>query len=243
MSTWRDLIKLAFVEINSYSVEDPPSAAHEKLAMDLLNEILDEWAGRRPFAYNVNFPAFTLTANHQPHLIGPGLSSPDFAAATPARIEGAAIVLTNSATPVDCPLAIRDDEWWQQKRVKTVTSGIPTDLYPGYDWPNVSLYLWPIPTVAFDIRLMLWVSIAQIAETDLTSTYAAPYGYPLAMRLTLAEMLCSPMSRPMPANLADRASKARRSIQIRNIKSPRANTTPFGGRGGSHGSYADGWSR
>jgi hypothetical protein len=243
--TWRDLISDAFVEIGAYATEDPISAAHMELGRRTLNRIIDGWAARKCFAYNVNFSLFTLTPNHQPHLIGPGLSSPDFSVARPVKIENAAIVLTGTGSNVDVPMRIRDDDWWASKRVKAITSSVPTDLYYSPDSPSGSLYLWPVPNYAYGIRLEMWISVGQIAAANLDDLFANPYGYEDALTLTLAERLCRPMARQMPATLPMDAKNARTVILSNNIKSSRIVSAGYGTgrRKSGGGSYADGWAR
>ena len=231
--TWRDLISDAFYEIGSYAYGEPVNAEHLELGRKRLNQIIDQWKARKVFAYNVNFTSYTLTPNHQPHLIGPGLASPDFDAARPVRIENASIVLTGN---VDVPLAMWDDDNWAAQRVKTVTSNVPIGLYYSPDSPNGSLYLWPVPTAAYGLRLETWVGVDQIADTELDDDFSNPYGYELALMYTLAEKLCRPMSKSLTADLASDAHNARMAIQKNNIKSPRTSSAgfrpPSGGRRG-----------
>jgi hypothetical protein len=231
MSTTNEILIDALVEINVYDIGEIPSPEHSAFALNRLNRIIDQWAARKVYAYNVAFTAYTLTANHQPHLIGPGLSSPDFAGARPVRIENAALILTNSTPTVDLPLNLRDDDWWAQKRVKSLASSVPTDLYYSPDHPSGALYLWPAPNTAYGLRLETWTVLSQI--TDGTLAFSAPYGYELALMLTLAEELCGPMARSVPADLAAKAARARAAVQKNTDKSPRIDTAEPGTRGRS----------
>jgi hypothetical protein len=224
--TWRELILDALYEINAYAPGEPVENIHIEVGRRWLNRILDSWRSKKVYAYNVEFNSYVLTAGHQPHLIGPGLVTPDFDAPRPARIENAALILAGS-TPIDKPLTIRDDDWWAARRIKTVTSSIPTDLYPSFGWPNVALYLWPIPTAAHSLRLETWTSIDKITEADLDTDFAAPYGYELATMLTLAQALCRPMAKEVPATLAMDAKSARDTVIKSNAKSPRISLTPY----------------
>src|SRR5579875_2780136 len=143
-------------------------------------------AGLKRFCYTTAFEEYTLTALHAPHLIGPALKSPDFAtpnnAARPPRIESASLVLTDQAQPVDVPMNIRDRKWWSQKRVKTLASNVPTDLYYEADFPDGGLNFWPIPNFGYSVRLELWMPIGQFPTTsaglpNLGAAFAAPQGY------------------------------------------------------------------
>lgn len=227
-----EIITDALGELGVLSTGEQASAAEADIALRYLNRMIDQWAARMINAYNVNFSLYTLTPNHQPHLIGPGLVAPDFAAAQrPVRIENAALVLTNVAQPVDVPLNIRDDDWWANQRVKTIATTVPTDLYYSPDFPNGALYLWPIPTFAYGLRLETWVTISEFSA--ITDSVILPPGYREAMMLTLAEKLARPFGKPLTEDLRSDAARARAIFQTNNAKSPRTASADYGTRGKS----------
>lgn len=188
-----------------------------------LNDIVDEWSGRRAYAWAETFSAFTLTPGHSPHLIGPGLSSPDFAVSQrPVRLDknGAALILNDVTPNVDQPITVRDADWWNNQRVKSLTTNVPTDVYYEPDFPNGALYFWPIPDFAYGVRLRLRVTLGQFATTSATLT--APPAYAKALKLTLAEDLCLTYGVPVPPTLPQRAAAARKAITVNgSIQSPR----------------------
>ncbi len=233
--TLRDIVTDALLEIEAYGPGDlPVSASDAKLAMRITNRELDAWAGRKAYVYTVTFNAYTLTPNHQPHLIGPGLAPPDYAATQrPQRIEGANLIL-NTVTPnVDLPINIRDAAWWDNERIKDLKTNVPTDLYYSPDWPNGSLWLWPIPNFPYGLRLECWGLIPQFVSLD--DPFSLPPGYRKALVLTSAERYCRPWGRPaMPDLIAD-AKQARSDIQTNNVKSPRISSADYGASGSSSG--------
>lgn len=232
-----DIATDALIEINALAAGETPANADAQLCLTRANNLLDEWASRRVYAYNNNFTLFTLTPGHGPHLIGPGLASPDFAAAQrPIKVEGATIVLTNLVTPVDtAPLGIRDDDWWNNQRVKTLQSSIPTDLYYSPDWPNGALNLWPVPNFAYQLRLETWVLISQFATIN--DTFSLPPAYRKAIMLTLAEELCGPFGKQPSPLLLLKAREARKAVQGNNIASPRISTSEAGQGGKTNAGF------
>jgi hypothetical protein len=226
--TYRDLITDSLVEINAYGPGETPQDRDFEVGKSQLNYMLDEWAARKVYAYNQNFNLYTLTANLQPHTIGPtGVFVVD---QRPVRIENAAIVLNASTSPVDVPLNIRDDDWWAGQSVKEITSTVPTDLYYSPAWPNGQLYLWPIPSSANGLRLETWQLISQVS--NVSASLSLPPGYKLAMMASLAEMLCGPFERPFPTGLQMKAMNARKAIQGNNDQSKRISTYDVGMPGG-----------
>jgi hypothetical protein len=223
-----DIITSAAQELNAVAAGETLSAEDAALGLSKLNDILDEWAAREVYAYTVGFSLFTLTANHSPHLIGSGLTSPDFAVTQrPVKVVGAALVLNTSTPATDLPMNLRDDDWWRNQRVKALTSGIPTDLYYSPDWPSGALYFWPVPSTAYQVRLELWGLISQFAAV--TDSFSLPPGYRKSLTLTLAEELTGPFEKPLTPSLVLRAQRARLAIQKNNISSPRTTLDVPGG--------------
>lgn len=209
------------------------STSEKSDVLTISNEISDEWQARKAYAWNVNFTALTLRTNHQPHTIGP--SGADFTAQRPVKIENAALILTG-AQPIDLPLRIRDDDWWAANRVKSLATSIPTDLYYSPDFPNGSIYLWPIPTVAYGLRLEMWVSLQKF--TALTDPFSAPPAFETAFKLTMAETMCTWWGLPIPPLLQMQRLRAIKAIQTTTMKSPRTGTT--NGRSGGYFNYMTG---
>jgi hypothetical protein len=235
-----DICTDALFENGAYGIDTPVlSAVDGQMALRWLNRRLDAWAALKRYAFTQTFTQFTLTPNHQPHLIGPGLTAPDFAVKQrPVRIEGAALVLTDVTPNVDIELNIRDAAWWKAETVKSIATTTPTDLYYEPDWPNGSLFLWPVPTFAYGLRLELWGVISRFVA--ITDVFSFPPAYERALVLTLAEDLCRPFGRPPMPDLIAAAKEARADLQTNNIKSPRIASADYGAsgsRGGRRSSF------
>lgn len=220
------LLTNALLEINAFQQGETIPAEDSAFALSKLNRILDQWNARRAYVYNISFTSYTLTPNHQPHLIGPGLSSPDFAAAVrPVEIIAANIVMTSVTPNVRVPLSIRDDAWWAANTVQGISTSLPTDLYYSDDWPSGALYLWPIPTTAYKLELFTRGILSSLTAN---ASFSLPPGYEEAITLTLAEALSGPYDKPVTPSLASAAMRARAAIQSLNSDSPR---TSFAGTG------------
>lgn len=223
-----DIITDALQELNLVSAVETPSNEDAAFCLKKLNSILDEWSARRVYAFNVGFALYTLIPNHQPHTIGPNAA--DFnVTQRPIKIEAAALVLT-SGTQVDLPINIRDDDWWAAQQVKQIVTSVPTDLYYSPDMPNGSLFLWPIPLMAYGLRLETWGLLSQFADLNVTSYNLAP-GYQRALTMTLAENIApafGPQAMQIAGGIANQALSARKAIQSNNISSPRIASADFG---------------
>jgi hypothetical protein len=215
--TWRQVITDALVEIGSYDYSDTPSAAHIELGRRYLNGILDSWKAQNIFAYSATYAKYTLTAARQPHKIGPGLSSPDFAAdMVPSRITNAAIVVGSGTTEADYPLDPIDSDEWKWVQNKQYTEPVPTQIYYTPLIAYGEIYLQGIPSYAYGIRMELLNVITEIPAGSLYVNVSIPSGYRKAIKLTLAEEICRPMGREKPGDLIRDAARARTTIMMAN---------------------------
>lgn len=231
--TQLDFLTDALIEIGAYAPGDTIAAPVLDVATRRWNYLIDEWAAMGRYAYNNAFQQYTLTPNHAPTLLGPGLTSPDFgtpnAAPRPPKILGANLILNGQSPTTDLIISVRDDAWWLAQQVKQLTSTIPTDLYYSVNFPNGELNFWPIPTVAYGVRLEIGIWITEVDPDTLgTTTIVFPQAYRKAMMLALAEDLTTALSRPMPATLPGRALRARMAVQSNNTSSPRIASADYG---------------
>lgn len=223
----RDVLYIAFREARVLKRPQGVNSDNElKDGMIFLNQLVNYWAARDCYAWTTTFVTYTLSPGHQPHLIGPGLTAPDFAASIrPTAIDSASILFGNQPQP-DTPLRLRDNAWWAGNQNKGTQSTLPTDLYYEADFPNGQLWFWPIPTVANKVRLEGNVVLQEFATLD--DVFIAPQAYQAAVTLTLAEELCDIWELPTPANLPRRALKARDALQSNNNLAPRIASADFG---------------
>jgi hypothetical protein len=241
--TWLDVITDALVELGVYEPGDPISAGHAQFVGRKLNIMLDRWSARKSYVYAVTFPTFTLTPGHAPHLIGPGLTAPDLAVLErPVRLEGANLILNTSTPNVDTPIGIRDEAWWNNQRVKSLSSDVPTDVYYAPSWPNGTLNFWPVPDFAYGLRLEVWSLITGIpldgdGNPNFTATFSMPPAYQEAVTLTLSESIAGAMAKEISSDLARRAMRARSDMQSNNAKSPRTSSADWGTRGRPRGDF------
>lgn len=176
--------------------------------------------------------AITTQVNQTMAALGKTAAVPDFACPVgrPVEIASASLILTTSTPNVDIPLRIRDKDWWARLSIKAQTSTLPTDLYYSPEFPNGSVYFWPIPTIANDIRLETRSLVSQFA--DMVTDYDFPFGYEDALVCSLAEAALVSYPRPETQGLIIQQARAARAlIASVNTKSPSI-STEIGGSGG-----------
>src|SRR6185503_3081863 len=96
---------------------------------------------------------------------------------------------------------------------------LPTDFYYSPDWPNGSVYLWPVPSAVNDVRLQMPIVLGEYTAYD--QKFSLPPGYWDAVVYSLAVSICPMFNVPVSPDLRGLLSIAIRGIQFNNISSPR----------------------
>lgn len=222
-------------EIRMARAGDVVNAEDLDLTLLLFNELLDALNADSRAVYTRGFPTFTLTPGLNPHTIGLAANTPTFAVPIGApRAVAAANLILAAPSSLRVPLSIRDDAWWMDVRARTVSASVPRDLFYSTDWPNGSLFLWPVPSVAYGLELETATLLAQVALAD---TLDLPFGYQQALRLTLAELAASSFGQTVSQTTKDKARDARALVWGANDLIPNAVTRDAGMPGGRGGGF------
>jgi len=227
-----DIIEQALLEIGAYSPGESVSNADASTCLAKLNRLLDSWNADGRYVYASQFVLYNIVPNLQPHTIGSGQPGPPAVPATwyanqrPIRLISAEIILNNVTPPIRYPMNIRDGDWWANKRAYAVTGTLPTDVYYEPDWPNGSVFIWPVPLVNYQMELQILTLLNQIGLTG--ALFSLPPGYLDAIVLTLAVNLCPTFEKQLDPTLASLAMKAIQRIQGPNTAAPRIATRDNG---------------
>jgi len=224
--TIRTLVSNAMTEATILAAGESLSAPDGNWGLSVLRRILNEWNADRLTVWATSFETFTLVADLSPHTIGPtGIWT---TTQRPVSIDGANLILP---TDVNTPIRIVNAQWWLNQTTPTIETTVPTDLYYQPDWPDGKLYFWPVPTVAYDVELMLRVLLDDTVE--LSDDFTMPPGYESAVTLTLTEgLLASYGIQQPPTGLTERAAKARARVFANNDVTPALRTRDAGLPGG-----------
>lgn len=214
-TTARDIIKNAMYEVNILAAGEEPSNDDANFCLSKLNRQFDNWNAESLFIFGTFFFQGTLTPGKNPHTMGSAGSGADFIVPTarPPRIDLANLVLTDQSPVIYRPIDIVDEAWWMALAIPDLQTSIPYKLYPNYGWPLAQLYLWPVPTKNYDIRLNLWTLFSSLALTD---TFTLPPGYEDAVTLSLAESIAPAFGAVISPEIANAAMAARARVKSLN---------------------------
>jgi hypothetical protein len=245
-----DICKMAMVKIGAIDPNEWPTGAEALDVQGQANILIDSWNAARAYVWANTFFVGMLTPNLQPHLIGPnGTVNFNQAAGIlqrPVKILKASILLNALAaapwigqTTVRLKVTVHQDKgsWWAAKAAPGVASVTPTDMYYEEDWPNGSMFLWVVPTVAYPLELLLQTVLLQYQLTD---SVTLPPGGLMAFVYSLAEMIAPDFDLPWTQGLENLKRSALRRFTSLNIGSPEMGTRDAGLPGGTgKGSRSD----
>lgn len=225
MTTALDIIKRSMRLLGVYGIGEEPTAEESADSLSALNAMMDSWANENLFVYAKTLDTIPLIANDGVYNVGP---SGDFITARPIEVSSASYIEFQS---VSYPLLIATLNDFNQIPVKTLISGIPTELYVLPNMPNVQLSLWPIPSTA--MTLNLWSNKLIQSFANLTDVLTLPPGYERALGYCLAEEMGPEFDVQVSADIKIKALQARKVIKRTNTEVPRL-SMPYGipmGRG------------
>lgn len=219
------LINAAAQEIGTLAQGEMLSADDMAWVLQKLQRVIDTFNAKRTMVYANTFTSFTIVPNLAPHTIGP---TGTFAVPQrPVEIPSIGLQLVNT-TPdtVEIPLTPRDRDWWANQRVKNVTSTIPTDYYYEPDWPNGSIYFWPVPNAVNNVLIQQRKVIAEMPNA--ATAFTMPPAYWDAIVYGLAIALGPSFERVVTPDLRSLYMDALRAVQSNNIFSPTTDTGDAG---------------
>lgn len=227
--TGQDLVKQALQELGVLNATENPNGEDATFGLAKLNRLFDLWNADPRTSFATTFDPFDLVPNTNPHTIGPDgdwetiLRPPELLAAT--------LIVSSTLRQ---PITLQSREWWLAQTDRSTTSDMPTDGYYDPSFPEGRLYLWPVPSTAYQVEL---ASRGLMAAMSLTDRVQLAPGYADAVIKTLAETLAAPMRVSMPDGLMDGARRARAIIFAANRHIPDLVTRDAGMPGGCGGAY------
>lgn len=190
--TISELVTQACVEINAGSAGQPVQPEVFALGLQYLNMILDHFNATDRKLYADLFSTYTITANLQPHTIGPTGATWTYANARPNAIPQASLILSGS-TPPYIPLVPMTAQEFQNLTVPGLASSVPNRFFYNPTNPNGSFYFWTKASTAYQVQLLTRRNLAQVVAAD---TFAQPPSYWYALMMLLARKLKSPLRKP-----------------------------------------------
>ena len=175
-----DQINGAMRLIGMLAEGETPSAAASQDALSALNQMIDSWNTERLSVFSTQDQIFTWPASTQSRTLGP---SGDFVGNRPVLLDDATY-FRDAATNVSYGIKMINQQQYNGIAVKTVTSTYPQVLWINMTYPDVEMYVYPVP-----LRPLEWhfVSVEELTQpATLATTLSFPPGYLRAFKYNLA---------------------------------------------------------
>ena len=185
MTTANDQINGALRLIGQLAEGETPSAATSQDALTAMNQMLDSWSSERLSVFSTQDQVFSWPPNLSSRTLGP---TGDFVGNRPVLLDDSTY-FRDPSNNISFGIKIINQQQYNGIAVKTVTSTYPQVLWINMEMPNVSMYIYPVPT-----KVLEWhfVSVTELVEpATLDTVLVIPPGYLRAFRFNLASEIAA----------------------------------------------------
>jgi hypothetical protein len=175
-----DQINGALRLIGMLAEGETPSAATSADSLTALNQMIDSWNTERLSVFSTQDQVFTWPASIRSRTLGP---TGDFVGNRPILVDDATY-FRDAGTNVSYGIKIINQQQYDGIAVKTVTSTYPQVLWINMSYPDIEMYVYPVP-----LRPLEWhfISVEELTQPAvLATTLSFPPGYLRAFRFNLA---------------------------------------------------------
>jgi hypothetical protein len=184
-TTAADQINGALRLIGQLAEGEVPSAATSQDALAALNQMLDSWSTERLAVYSTQDQIYNWQPGVRTITMGP---SGFFTAERPILMDDATY-FRDASTNVSYGIKLINNEQYNNIAVKTVTSTYPQLMWVNMTYPDVEIYIYPVPTRVLEFHFVSVRPLATPAALD--TVLAFPPGYLRAFRFNLAAELAA----------------------------------------------------
>lgn len=180
MATANEQINGALRLIGMLAEGETPSAATSQDALAALNQMIDSWNTERLSVFSTQDQVFTWPPNVISRTLGP---TGNFVGNRPILLDDSTY-FKDPTNGISFGIKILNQQQYNGIAVKTVTSTYPQVMWINMDYPNIDMYIYPVPTKALEWH---FVSVSEIDQpVSLSTDLAFPPGYLRAFKYNLA---------------------------------------------------------
>src|SRR2546428_2081005 len=184
MSTVRDLITAALLDLGAIASGESPTATEAADALRRLNLLLETWRLERLMVWSIDTMTLPLTgASSYTWGTGGTINS-----TRPVRLEKAELRLQTDPV-LDYPLHVLTDAEYEAIALKGLASTLASCVYLDRAYPLASLFFYPVQASGATAVLHPWHPLTAFASLE--TTVALPPGYELALQTNLSLELVS----------------------------------------------------
>jgi hypothetical protein len=207
MATARDQINGALRLIGLLAEGETPSAETSADALLALNQMIDSWNTERLSVFSTQDQVFTWPSSTISRTLGP---SGNFVGQRPIELDDSTY-FRDPLNNVSYGLKIINQQQYNGIAVKTVTSTYPQIMWVNMTYPDIEMYVYPVPLRNLEFH---FVSIEPLTEpATLATTLAFPPGYLRCFRYNLACEIAAEAGVEPPPTVMRIAMSSKRNLK------------------------------
>jgi hypothetical protein len=159
---------------------ETPSAETSQDALSAMNQMIDSWNTERLAVYSTIDQVLTWPATQRLRTLGP---TGDLVGVRPILVEDSTY-FRDASTGISYGIKLINQQQYNGIAVKTVTSTYPQVMFVNMTYPDIEMYVYPVPFKDLEFH---FISVQPLTEpANLATTLAFPPGYLRAFRYNLA---------------------------------------------------------
>ena len=180
MASAGDIINGSLRLLGVLAEGETPSAATSQDALTALNQMIDSWNTERLAVFSTQDQIFTWPPGVISRTLGP---SGTFSGIRPIALDDSTF-FRDPASGISYGIKIINQQQYNGIAVKTVTSSFPQVMWINMTYPDIEMYVYPVPLRTIEFH---FVSIEELTQpVNLATTLAFPPGYLRCFRYNLA---------------------------------------------------------
>ena len=179
-TTAGDQINGALRLIGQLAEGETPSAATSQDALTAMNQMIDSWSTERLAVFSTQDQVFSWPPGAISRTLGP---TGNFVGNRPILLDDSTY-FKDPANGISFGIKIINQQQYNGIAVKTVTSTYPQVIWINMNYPDIEMYVYPVPT-----KVLEWhfVSVSELDQPAVLATVLSfPPGYLRAFRYCLA---------------------------------------------------------
>lgn len=180
MTTAAELIDGSLRLLGVLAEGETPSAAVMQDSIMAMNQMIQSWDTERLSVFSTQDQVFTWPANVLSRTLGP---TGDFVGNRPIEIDDATY-FKDPSSGLSFGVKLINQQQYDGIAFKTVTSTYPQVLWVNNTFPNIEMYVYPVPIKALEWHIISVQTLNEVSSVA-TDIYFPP-GYLRAFRYNLA---------------------------------------------------------
>jgi hypothetical protein len=180
MTTAGDLIDGSLRLLGVLAEGETPSSETSQDALFAMNQMIQSWNTERLAVFSTQDQVVTWPSGQRSRTFGP---TGDIVANRPVAIDDSTY-FRDPSNGISYGLKLINQQQYNGIAVKTVTSTYPQVLWVNMTYPDVEMYVYPVPTKVLEFHV---VSVDELTQpVNLATDLAFPPGYLRCFRYNLA---------------------------------------------------------